>query len=210
MGERLHELFETARDRVSERKLRLFAVACCRRLLSSPLLDVAERVADGQASEDARVLAEAEAFARFVAARDRPAAEWSLEEEMANRALTLVLERGAYQALDAAELARRTRGCPEGGHWVFDQREEAKQCALLRDVVGFPVRFDPAWRVSNDHAAATLAATIYAEQAWDLMPILGDALEEAGCTDEAILAHCRGPDPHVRGCWVVDLILGRE
>ena len=55
-----------------------------------------------------------------------------------------------------------------------------------------------------------LARTIYEERRFDLMPILGDALEDAGCGDALILAHCRGPGPHVRGCWVVDLLLGKD
>jgi hypothetical protein len=57
----------------------------------------------------------------------------------------------------------------------------------------------------------SLAARIDDEQAFDpLLPILADALEDAGCTDRAILEHCRGPGPHVRGCWVVDLLLGKQ
>jgi hypothetical protein len=55
-----------------------------------------------------------------------------------------------------------------------------------------------------------LARGIYAERAFDRMPILADALEDAGGTNEVILAHCRGPGPHVRGCWVVDLLLGKK
>jgi hypothetical protein len=55
-----------------------------------------------------------------------------------------------------------------------------------------------------------LASHIYDSRAFDRLPILADALEEAGCKDAEILAHCRGPGPHVRGCWVVDLVLGKE
>jgi hypothetical protein len=55
-----------------------------------------------------------------------------------------------------------------------------------------------------------MAEVIYADRAFDRLPILADALEEAGCTDQAVLDHCRGPFPHVHGCWVVDLILGKE
>jgi hypothetical protein len=54
-----------------------------------------------------------------------------------------------------------------------------------------------------------LATGIYSEKAFDRLPILADALEDAGCTDAAILSHCRGEGPHARGCWVVDLILGK-
>jgi hypothetical protein len=55
-----------------------------------------------------------------------------------------------------------------------------------------------------------LAPGIEEEQAFDRLPVLADALEEAGCTDADILSHLRGPGPHVRGCWVVDLLLGKE
>lgn len=66
---------------------------------------------------------------------------------------------------------------------------------------------EPRWR---SETVLALAAGIYAEGAFDRLPILADALEEAGCDNTDILAHCRGPGPHVRGCWVVDLILGKS
>ena len=58
--------------------------------------------------------------------------------------------------------------------------------------------------------AVGVARAIYDDRAFDRLPILADALMDAGCDDEQILAHCRGPGPHVRGCWVVDLVLGKE
>ena len=57
--------------------------------------------------------------------------------------------------------------------------------------------------------AVTLARSIYAERAFDRLPILADALEDAGCDAADLLAHCRGDGPHVRGCWAVDLVLGK-
>lgn len=56
----------------------------------------------------------------------------------------------------------------------------------------------------------TLAQAIYDDRTFDRMPELADALAEAGCTNQDLLRHCRGPGPHVRGCWVVDLVLGKE
>jgi hypothetical protein len=91
--------------------------------------------------------------------------------------------------------------------------ERTAQCALLRDIMGNPfqpVTPNPAWPAWNDRTILRLTEGIYADRAFDRLPILADALEEAGCTDEAILSHCRGPGPHVRGCWVVDLVLGKE
>ena len=57
---------------------------------------------------------------------------------------------------------------------------------------------------------AKLAQGIYDDRAFDRLPVLADALEEAGCTNAEILAHCREPGPHVRGCWALDLLLGKE
>ena len=54
-----------------------------------------------------------------------------------------------------------------------------------------------------------LAQGIYDDLEGERMPVLGDALEEAGCEDEVILEHCRQPGTHVRGCWVLDLVLGK-
>ena len=65
---------------------------------------------------------------------------------------------------------------------------------------------DPSWLTST---VVQLAVGIYDEKAFDRMPILADALQDAGCDNADVLDHCRGPRPHVRGCWVVDLILGK-
>jgi hypothetical protein len=80
----------------------------------------------------------------------------------------------------------------------------------LRDIVGNPFRpvaIDPAWRTST---VVGLATAIYAERAFDRLPILADALEDAGCDQLDLLAHCRSDGPHVRGCWAVDLVLGKS
>ena len=85
----------------------------------------------------------------------------------------------------------------------------SQQAAVLHDIFGNPFRpvaFDSAWRTST---AAGLAESMYSSRDFAAMPILADALEEAGCDNPDVLAHCRGPGPHVRGCWVVDLVLGK-
>jgi hypothetical protein len=84
---------------------------------------------------------------------------------------------------------------------------------LVREVFGNPFRpcpIEPLWLAWDGGTIPKVAEAIYEERAWDRLPILGDALEEAGCTDEAILTHCREPGGHVRGCWVVDLVLGKD
>ena len=81
---------------------------------------------------------------------------------------------------------------------------------IVRDIFGNPFRpvaLDPAWLTSD---VLALARGIYDEKAFDRMPILADALQDAGCTNEDILGHCRDAGPHVRGCWVVDLVLGKQ
>jgi hypothetical protein len=91
---------------------------------------------------------------------------------------------------------------------------ERRLCALIRDIFGNPYRpppaIDPAWLVWNGGRIPTMARAMYASKRFRDLPILADALEDAGCADEALLAHCRGPGPHVRGCWAVDAILAKE
>lgn len=69
-----------------------------------------------------------------------------------------------------------------------------------------PVAADPRWFTST---VVTLARTVYEDRCFDRLPILADALEEAGCDEPDVPGHLRGEGPHVRGCWVVDLVLGR-
>jgi hypothetical protein len=80
-------------------------------------------------------------------------------------------------------------------------------CDLLRDVLGNPfrpARFSPNWRTDT---VLSLARQMYDSRDFGAMPILADALQDAGCESADVLGHCRGPGPHVRGCWVVDLVL---
>lgn len=83
------------------------------------------------------------------------------------------------------------------------------QANFVRCIFGNPFRpvtFSPIWNTST---VLALADAIYEDRAWDRMPILADAIEEAGCEEVAILDHCRGPGPHARGCSVVDGVLGK-
>ncbi|WP_439625131.1 hypothetical protein [Gemmata sp.] len=84
------------------------------------------------------------------------------------------------------------------------------QAAIIRDVVGNPFRsvaFSPELRTST---VVAIAQQMYESRDFGAMPILADALQDAGCDSDDILTHCRGPVPHVRGCWVVDLVLGKS
>jgi hypothetical protein len=84
---------------------------------------------------------------------------------------------------------------------------------LLREIFPNPfrdVRIEKAWLRWSDGAARRVAETINDEGDFARAPVLADALEEAGCADERILAHLRGPSPHARGCWVIDAVLGKK
>ncbi|OWK43797.1 hypothetical protein FRUB_03396 [Fimbriiglobus ruber] len=88
--------------------------------------------------------------------------------------------------------------------------EQAAQCELLRDIFGnpfCPAIANPSWLTTN---VLDLAEAIYADGAYDRFPILADALQDAGCDDADILTHCHTNGPHARGCWVIDLLTGRE
>jgi hypothetical protein len=90
--------------------------------------------------------------------------------------------------------------------------ERSAQAGLLRDLFGdvfCPVRIDASWLTWNSGTVVRLARSIYEERRWEDMPILGDVLEEAGCTEVDLLTHCQGHGPHARGCAVVDALLGQ-
>jgi hypothetical protein len=84
---------------------------------------------------------------------------------------------------------------------------------LLHDIFGNPFRpvtLDSSCLTWNARTVPAMAERIYNERNWALLPVLADALEDAGCCSPDILTHCRGSGPHVRGCWVLDLLLGKE
>jgi hypothetical protein len=99
--------------------------------------------------------------------------------------------------------------------WGDEHRAEIREIwrdgmSLLKEISGNPfhtVAVDPAWLTSD---VLLLARGIYDERAFDRVPILADALQDAGCDSDDILTHLRGPGPHVRGCWALDLVLGKQ
>jgi hypothetical protein len=197
-----------------ERKMRLAAVAACRLFeghladdLLREALEVAERYADRLATKAEQEAAWASANLAFNALLDAAHATEGHDEEH-------------HDATEAAWAAREAVSSePEDAffHLSMFNGYEFLIAHILRDVFAPPKRvlFNPAWLTSE---VTALAHSIYEERTFDVMPILADALEEAGCTDVAILEHCRNMEPamvsmhaqHVRGCWVLDLILGKE
>lgn len=119
-------------------------------------------------------------------------------------------EGTGYVALEVPQVVYYAKTCVVSQEDALAARyaEDDALCDLVRDVFGNPFRpvaFDPAWR--SDTAVA-LAKGMYESRDFAAMPILADALQDAGCENAAVLDHCRDAN-HVRGCWVVDLVLGK-
>ena len=187
----------------SDRKLRLFACACCRNIWhllperSRRAVEVAERFADGVATEEELELSKAflgfpnpAAYAAFkVGAGWPPFAATQAPTWVAGVAV-LAVEGTIEQAA-----------------------ERLWQSEAFRDIMGNPFRpvtLNTTWLTWNDGTVRKIAQAIYDECAFHRMPILGDALTDASCDNADIMSHCRSDGPHVRGCWVVDLLLDKE
>ena len=196
----------------TERKKRLLACACCRAIWgvvrderSRAAVELAEQAADGLVPE--RVLDQVSGSA------------WEAYEELLGGSDdgALVAEAAAYAASHASNpdfaVANSFQEVVIAAHsWESGTglAPSATLAALFRDIFGNPFRpvaVDPVWLTST---VVAIAGGIYDERAFDRLPILADALQDAGCDHADILAHCRGPGPHARGCWVVDLLLGKQ
>jgi hypothetical protein len=197
--------------KASERKLRLFAAACCRRVWhhltderSRRAVELAERLADGEATTKER--AAAARSARRVSARYRVADTWYAVAAAGYATESRAWGAAYYAAEAVARQAGQTKARPG---------EEKAQAALLRDIFNpfCPVTISPAWQSPQ---VIGLAQATYDERELPAgtldtarLAVLADALEDAGCTNADILNHCRRSGVHVRGCWVVDLLLGK-
>jgi hypothetical protein len=234
-------MFEYLRTQhtASERKLRLFAAACCGRIWdwlgerSRRAIEVLERYLDGEATSEELHLAAGGAYEEGLDAFGH--------DHSANAAFSAVMFESTHHdaalgvAAECVEAVRcvaaSIRGqalhawpqlyvvepvveqvCIEAGDKAM-RAERAAQCHLLREVFHGPRRAvyrRSYWRTST---VLNLASTIYSEARFEELPILAvlsDALEDARCDSADILSHLRGPGPHVRGCWAVDLLLGKE
>jgi hypothetical protein len=248
------------RGMVSDRKLRLFACACCRRiwhLLGDERLrkavEVAEAHSDGNAGAEALLAARDAALTVWRAAYEEttghPPPEVvsiTLTSPSGQAGVTAFLSGHAgceahthtpspqVAATTAAAAVHRATAPPRllpstacdlaaeaaAGRWEGTNAspvESAAQAVLLRDLLLYPFRpvvLNPAWRPPS---VVSLAQAAYEERilpSGNLDPqrlaVLADALEDAGCDSEELLMHLRSNGPHVRGCWVIDLLVGKE
>ncbi len=207
-------MLEFLRAQASDRKLRLFACACCKSV--APLL---------QCNECFRVVEVGESYA------DGTVSELSVAEARKHARREWIDYDGYGYLADAASLVRSTvdhhphqitwlcpaemdRQAAEDGDQdeasIFKALSQHQPC-LLRCVFGNPFRpvtLPLPWLTSD---VLSLAQGIYQDRAFDRMPILADALQDAGCENDDILNHCRDTNGvHVRGCWVVDHVLGKS
>jgi hypothetical protein len=171
-------------ERLSLRKIRLLFAACCSRI-QQPLTEMS-------------VQGTVELGERFPEGTGDPSG--SVDDDDGPIAVADDSAR-LYLSLAAAEALQSVGGGNAG------------RVTLLRDLFGNPFRsaaVDLSWLSWQDGTVVKLAQSIYDERAFDRLPILADALEDAGCDNADILDHCRQPGEHVRGCWVIDLLLGKQ
>ena len=221
----------------SDRKLRLFACACYHRichllpdLRALVAVNVAERFADGIVSESERQRAETMVREVLNAMEQRWRASEGAERScllpthealaLAGVALWDQPQKAAYYAYSNASIAvaaienAGATSVNPGTSYASRAAEERAQTDLIRCIfvtLPFrPVHLAPSLLTWNDATIPKIAEAIYEDRAFERLPILADALEEAGCTDTNILDHCRTPGEHGRGCWPVDLVLGKS
>jgi hypothetical protein len=209
--------FLESRGRGGARKFRLFAVACCRRIWSGlrdersrTAVEVAERFADGHATTGKL----REAFTAANAAVDEcgnfsPFSEYQAIAAYlsAARCITESVTR-IPQDEDAIEVASHVWSYAIDAEIAGSHRQQAVLLSDIFDNPFRPVAFAPSWRTDT---ALSISRQMYESRDFGAMPILADALQDAGCDSADILDHCREPNAtHVRGCWVVDLVLGKE
>jgi hypothetical protein len=209
--------------KASERKLRLFAVACCRRITSllpdtrsQSAVSVLEKYADNQATDqeltDARTANDTvwRSTSQVGLAPSAVACAVHAKQDGSSPATVNAHGASANAAWAAAGVERDLGQKPTRKQSNKHSKERAVQTGFLRCIIGNPFRpvtLNPTWLTPT---VKSLAEQIYNDRAFDRMPVLGDALEEAGCTVKEVLEHCRNGGEHVRGCWVVDKVLGKE
>lgn len=217
----LHGINRTAmmnwlRRRGTQRQFYLAGCAAVRRfwdqLPDQPyrnLIRLVEQYADGLLNPEdlrrAHRAAETEAFEDNLELQNQGMRTRRLSKRMAPvfAAVHASMAEAAWEAaISAMEAAQRAE--KRATAW-------AEQCAILRDIFGNPFRpapaVDPSWLAWHEATVPRIAQSLYEQHRFESLPILADALEEAGCDNAALLDHCRLPAKHVRGCWLLDSLL---
>jgi hypothetical protein len=174
------------------------------------LINVVERFADRKATQNEMDSARVDLRMPTSAWSAAVEAVWKVSEPLANRKAEL---RVWYEHWERYRDDEDNRTAEAAARASILCEIHGTQTQYLRDLFGNPcrtVRADPLWLAWHDGTVRNLAQAIYTEWAFDRLLILADALEDAGCDNTDILAHCRRPGEHVRGCWVIDLLLGKE
>jgi hypothetical protein len=188
-----------------ERRPRLFACDCCRRLsylfsdLDRAVVDAIERCAEG-------LISAKDIYTSAGVPQTGPAPyTFGQPHQVIREAASLVAWIGTRRARAfVVDVVRKAEGA------AGRVAEWKRQSDIVRCIFGNPFRegrFLPEWRTDT---VLVLAQQMYDSRDFSAMPILADALQDAGCDNEDVLTHCRGEGSHVRGCWVVDLCLGKE
>jgi hypothetical protein len=192
------------KGKMMSRQRRLFAVALCRQTELYPIdepweqiLQVGEAYADGKAKK--RELEEGRAAAERIRNKRQRVSRTLMADAVASACHAL---RPDFRCLYCLKEVMKAEGL---SYLIKDKRAH---CGLVRDIFGNPFATVSFEARSVSATARKLAQSMYDERRFADLPVLADALEEGGCTDAAILAHCRDKGDHVRGCWVIDLVLG--
>lgn len=216
------QMLQNLQSRLPERKAHLLNAASSRQIWSfltptcQRAVEVAERHADGLTTDDEyrTCWSAVDTESRMVAQPTPTALDYAVCSVLLSIPPTIP---SLASTLSTAASAAGCSAAENAADGIYDRTVDAErmrigsiQADLLRCIFGNPFRpvaFADTWR---SETAVALSSAIYAERAFDRLSILADALEEAGCDHPDILSHCRGAGPHARGCWVVDLILGKE
>ena len=225
-----HDMLRYVRTRTTSRKLQLLMCAACRMILDHlpaertlPILTGIEQYAEG--------LAPLESFRQAQSSAQLLERESSLEPNQlsAYRAATVALVAAVSNPVDDGlvrliewVIAVAARDAGEGLARAARVQRHRELCDLFREIIGNPFAArtavptwmhspsPPGWLIRVSEPARGIAIAMHRDQAYDRFPILADSLEEEGCTDEDLLLHMRLPHHHVRGCWALDLIVGKN
>jgi hypothetical protein len=203
----------------SERKLKLFGCACCRRVWtvfrderSRHAVEVTERSLEGAMNLDELLTVYSDAADAMIEAT-QVVAEWAAYGlgDSGWKEVAFVARSMSVAWADAFVGREGARATIYRNREHVRSEEQMAQCELVRDIFGDPFRpveFSTDWHTDT---TVSLARQMYDSREFSAMPILADALQDAGCDDDAILSHCRDENRvHIRGCWVVDLVLNRS